>query len=1167
MTGQLVTIITSPDSAVRNRSVDAFCRTALLPELLAECAELDAFRRTSDNLYQRVRALFFLYAIHRFHLPHKPGAQSRGFVPFDGYTYLLRRRFEEAIEVFLKAQAQQGPNESVSSALAEAYHRLGFQTLADQVRRSVRSVRGNQWMFRLGHPADQPLRVRSELFQRPREDAPYPILKEATPVRMDLSHSAWSDIFFLGMDFPEGARVLNVSIDLGVAGRDAAPQPPVEAYFRVIDEPLLRLASVDLAARTDITGLAEVFDFARDYLGLLKAALIAAGLVPPGMEGSEQSLADLLARLVGPGRGIELVSNVHGIPKGSRLAVSTSLLACLIACCMRATGQTGSLTGQLAEHERRLVAARAILGEWLAGSGGGWQDSGGVWPGVKLIAGVLAGPNDPEFGISRGCLLPGHRIFGPDEVSGETRRRLQDSLVLVHGGMAQNVGPILEMVTEKYLLRSEAEWLGRQEACHVLDQVVAALRDGDIRRVGAVTTRNFFGPIQTIIPWASTLYTEKLIDRVQAEFGEHFWGFWMLGGMSGGGMGFIFDPAVRPRARDYMQALMSRTKAELEAALPFAMEPVVYDFAINERGTWAELLGTEMGGRGDAEGISASSRPPISLSPPPLMPAGYYAMLVPDLVRLDRRRLPASRRGELNLFAAACRSQPELVGMIQVLFDRLLPSTGEAAIGAGAGRDKTGDTLDALLAEHGFDRTQHEQIRADLRAGRIGLAQNRLPANADIRDVQPGDVFDATGRGTASQAVARGTEARVGGLTGRFYEHGLEALASGAVAVVSLAGGVGSRWTQGAGVVKALHPFCKLGGRHRTFIEVHLAKSRRIGRLCGRPLPHIITTSYLTHARIQAYLAAERDGRGRPYGYDGPLALSPGRAVGLRMVPMARDLRFAWEEMPQQLLDEQAQKMRDSLRAALIQWAQGAGEGSDYTDNLPLQCLHPVGHWYEAPNLLKNGVLARLLADNPNLQYLMVHNIDALGADVDPGVLGWVIERGATFTAEVITRCIEDRGGGLARVDGRLRLLEGLALPREEDEFALSYYNSNTSWLHVDRLLAAFGLTRADLSVDSGRSADDNGPVAAGIRGVAARMPTYITLKEVKKRWGHGQEDVLPVAQFEKLWGDMTALPEVDCAFIAVPRMRGLNLKDQAQLDGWLRDGSAAYVEALCEWQ
>ena len=76
-------------------------------------------------------------------------------------------------------------------------------------------------------------------------------------------------------------------------------------------------------------------------------------------------------------------------------------------------------------------------------------------------------------------------------------------------------------------------------------------------------------------------------------------------------------------------------------------------------------------------------------------------------------------------------------------------------------------------------------------------------------------------------------------------------------------------------------------------------------------------------------------------------------------------------------------------------------------------------------------------------------------------------------------------------------------------------------------------------------------------------MPTYITLKDVKKRWGHGQEDIFPVAQFEKFWGDMSALPEVDCRFVVVPRMRGQQLKDQAQLDGWLRDGSAAHLQSL----
>ena len=278
-------------------------------------------------------------------------------------------------------------------------------------------MRGNQWMFRMGHPADHPLRLRPELLRRDPLDGTYPILRECTPVRMDLTHCGWSDIFFLGMDFPEGAKVLNVSIDLGIHGRDAMPRPPVEAYLRVIEEPLLRLVSVDLGASADITNLADVFDFAKDYLGLLKAAIIAAGIVPPGIEGSGQSLAELLARLVGPGRGLEIVSSVNNIPKGSRLAVSTNLLAALISVCMRATGQAASLTGQLHEHERRLVLARALLGEWLGGSGGGWQDSGGVWPGMKLIEGVLASEGEPEFGISRGRLMPQHRILDQTDAS------------------------------------------------------------------------------------------------------------------------------------------------------------------------------------------------------------------------------------------------------------------------------------------------------------------------------------------------------------------------------------------------------------------------------------------------------------------------------------------------------------------------------------------------------------------------------------------------------------------------------------------------------------------------------------------------------------------------------------------------------------------------------
>ncbi|RPJ50726.1 MAG: UTP--glucose-1-phosphate uridylyltransferase, partial [Acidobacteria bacterium] len=512
-----------------------------------------------------------------------------------------------------------------------------------------------------------------------------------------------------------------------------------------------------------------------------------------------------------------------------------------------------------------------------------------------------------------------------------------------------------------------------------------------------------------------------------------------------------------------------------------------------------------------------------------LLPQGYYVMMMPAVMRVDVQSLTRQRRRELVRLGAACRTRPEMGNLVSALFDRLLPASEPETA--------AGQNLAGLLGTYGFDATHHEQIRADLRSGRIGLAQNRLPTNSVIEDAEAEDVLDATD-----------------GLPQELFQLGAQSLKRGEVAVVTLAAGAGSRWTQGAGVVKALHPFCKLAGRHRTFIETHLAKSRRISRLHETALPHVITTSYLTHRPIEEYLAQEEN-----YGYQAPLLLSPGRSVGLRLIPTLRDLRFLWEEMPQQLLDQQAQKMRDSLRKALVAWALSSGEAGDYTDNTPLQCLHPVGHWYEIPNLLKNGVLGRLFELRPHLKHLMIHNIDTPGTDVDPALLGAHIARGGCLTFEVITRRIEDRGGGLARVGGKLRLVEGLAMPREQDEFRLSYYNSNTSWVDIDQLLAAFELTREDLS--------DTERVAEAIRQLSSRMPTYVTLKDVKKRWGYGQEDVYPVTQFEKLWGDMTALPELNCAFALVPRLRGQQLKDQAQLDGWLRDGSAEFVEGIAEFE
>ena len=1104
----LVEIITSEDDVVRNRSLDEVCKGASLEELMSHCQALDSFWRQTDNLYHRVRALFFLFSIHRFQLPRCFGPEFSGNIPFAAYQHLLERRFTEAIDELLDAQAKNGPCDGLSSALASGYHELGFQTLADQVRKSVRTVRGNQWMFRTGHPADHPLRFRKELLQKSGDDAVRPMLKETTAVRMDFTHSAWSDIFFLGMDFPAGAKVINASVNLGVMGRDDQPRPPIECYLRVIDQPILKLTSTDLKASAEIHTIGEVFDFGKDYLGLLKAAVIAAGIVPPGMEGCGQSMESLLELLIGPGLGLEIVSKVNNIPKGSRLAVSTNLLGSLISICMRATNQVSSLTGGLEESDRRIIAARAILGEWIGGSGGGWQDSGGVWPGIKLICGSEAADGDPEFGVSRGRLLPQHEVFSSEEVTPETRKALQDSLVLVHGGMAQNVGPILEMVTEKYLLRSPVEWEARKEAIEILDEITRGLRDGDIRAIGKATHRNFFGPLQKIIPWCTNLFTNSLIEQCEAKWGDQFWGFWMLGGMAGGGMGFIFDPAVKPKAKVWLQEVMVATRDQMQKRLPFAMTPVVYDFEINDRGTWGEML------------VGDQAR----------MPGEYYALQVPGWLKKDSHELPLHTRHELEQLGSEFRSNGDSA-TLRKLVESILPGRQAAE-----GRE---DSLDDLLDRFGFDREVHEQVQTDLQSGRFGLSQNRLPLNTSIRDVEPEDVVDVRNSVSDSALAA-----------------GKQAIANGEVAVVTLAAGVGSRWTQGAGVVKGLHPFTQLSGKHRSFLEVHLAKSSYVSKHfadANHVIPHVITTGYMTHEPIAEHLAEVAN-----YNYPGQVILSPGRYVGLRTIPMIRDLRFAWQEMPQQVLDQQQQKVRDSVRSALIRWAQQMGEGTDYTDNLPLQCLHPVGHWYEIPNMLRNGTLQKMLQSRPGLKYLMLHNIDTLGANVDPGILGTHIENGNCLSFEVIERRLDDRGGGLARVNGLPRLVEGLAMPRETDEFKLTYYNSLTTWINIDQLLSVLGLKRSELA--------DQETVDRCVRDFSRQMPTYITLKDVKKRWGNGQEDVFPVAQFEKLWGDMSAIQEVDCDFFVIPLQRGQQLKAQAQLDGWLRDGTAGFVDGLCEW-
>jgi UDP-N-acetylglucosamine pyrophosphorylase len=1103
--------ITSSDPEIRNKSLSELCKDLSVKELIECFKELDDFRKKTPNLYERVRASIFLYAGYRFSLMEAPSVDNVGNIPSDGFDNLLKRNFEKAIQIFLADLYKNGANSNIFSCLAESYHNLTFQILADQVRKSVRSNRGNQWMFRVGHYDEHPLKIHPKLLHREEGSALYPILKEITSVRMDLTHSGWSDIFFLGMDYPEGARVINVSIDLGVYGRDTDIKPPLESYIRIITEPVIRLTSLDLRDTKDIKELSDLFNFGNDYLSLLKAAVIASGLIPPSFEGTNHSIENILNKLIAPGMGIELVTKVNDIPKGSRLAVSTNLLASMISGIMRATQQTQSLEGELTEQERRIIASRAILGEWIGGSGGGWQDSGGIWPGIKAIEGTIASDGDPEFNVSRGCLLPKHRVLKNNQIHPDFEKKITSSLVLIHGGMASNVGPILEMVTEKYLLRSENEWQARQKANTIYDEVLKILKEGDIQKLASFTSQNFNEPIKTIIPWATTHFTETIIAKAKKIFGKDYWGFLMLGGMSGGGMGMFVNPLIYNEAKDKILQMLKETKNELQESLPFAMNPVVYNFRINHNGSVSNLL----------TGNQA------------LMPGNYYAMHIPILVRQNPTQIADIRKIEIDKVTLLSSANDEAFPMLRSIVTNLFQFTSNVET---VERKQQNEDTERIKGENGFDYIQHEQIRQDLFKGRIGLSRNRLAAETIIKDVDSNEVKLLNEIEDADQT-------------------GANAIKTGKVGVMCLAAGVGSRWTKGAGVIKAINPFVEINGRHRSFLEIHLAKAQKVVDTYNANIPFIVATSYLTHQPIEKELKTSNN-----YGFRGDVFLSSGKSIGQRFIPMERDLRFLWEEMPQEKLDENKQKVREAVRASMIGWAKTKGESHDYVENLAQQRLTPLGHWYEVPNMLRNSVLGKLLKKYPKLENIMLHNVDTLGADISPLALNYHIKSGNALTFEVIPRRIDDRGGGLARINGKIRMLEGLAQPHEEDELSLSYYSTMTTWINIDKLLEIFGLNRNDLYHCSEEE------IAEAVRGIARKMPSYVTIKEVKYRWGHGQEDIYPVAQIEKLWGDMSALPDVSCGYLIVPRMRGQQLKDPVQLDSWVNDGSKSYITALCKF-
>ena len=127
----------------------------------------------------------------------------------------------------------------------------------------------------------------------------------------------------------------------------------------------------------------------------------------------------------------------------------------------------------------------------------------------------------------------------------------------------------------------------------------------------------------------------------------------------------------------------------------------------------------------------------------------------------------------------------------------------------------------------------------------------------------------------------------------------------------------------------------------------------------------------------------------------------------------------------------------------------------------------PPGHGDLYPALVGSGWLDRLLGEG--VKYAFVSNSDNLGAILDPALLSFFADSGASFMMEVTRRTAADKKGGhlaIRKSDGRLLLREVAQCPDADlDEFQdiekHRFFNTNSLWLHLEKL-------KAQLTADSG---------------------------------------------------------------------------------------------------
>ena len=228
---------------------------------------------------------------------------------------------------------------------------------------------------------------------------------------------------------------------------------------------------------------------------------------------------------------------------------------------------------------------------------------------------------------------------------------------------------------------------------------------------------------------------------------------------------------------------------------------------------------------------------------------------------------------------------------------------------------------------------------------------------------------------------------------------GREALARGELGVVVLNGGMATRF---GGVVKGIVPVL---GRDRSFLALAVEDCRRHASSAGLSVPLFLMNSFATDAATKVHF----DEHGQ-FGADPTRIHHFTQFVALRMTQRGDLFRL------------------------------DSGDVSPYGP----------GHGDFLAAFRRAGLLRRFLDGGG--RWLLVRNVDNLGARIDPLILGHHIHSQAAVTCELAPKWPEDVGGSPLSYLGHTQLIEQIRYPADFDPSIVDVFNTNTFTFSAEAL-------------------------------------------------------------------------------------------------------------------